>query len=131
MHPRFSSNYFDNVSHFSINRVDQRLAAIHIQHSHPAGMASEVSLADEISYDSLIENGGTDVSCIPCSRENMHQVFWHNYVTQAQGGKYHLTKRTYVDDPTIGVQALQRRNRAAVKSIFAIVVILDNPRLRA
>jgi len=55
MHPRFGTNHLGHISNLGLDRVYERPSPIHIEHSHPECMASEVSLSDEIGQDSLIE----------------------------------------------------------------------------
>jgi len=56
MHPCFGTNDLEHISHLDVDRFYQHPSPIHIEHSHPTYMASEVSLSDEISQDSLIES---------------------------------------------------------------------------
>jgi hypothetical protein len=56
MHSRFGTNHLGHISHLDLDRIYERPAPLHIEHSHPAYMASEVSVSDEIGQGSLIES---------------------------------------------------------------------------
>src|SRR5260370_161463 len=127
MHPCFGTNDLEHISHLDVDRSYQRPSPIHIEHSHPTYMASEVSLWDEIGQDSLIESRGKDVRGIPSAGESRYQILGNNHVAQAQSGKHDFAERPDINDPPIRVQALQRRDRAASKPVLAIIIVFNDP----
>src|SRR5712692_11045408 len=52
MHPRLGTNHLKHISHLDLDRIYEHPSPVHIEHSHAAYMASEVSLSDEIGQDS-------------------------------------------------------------------------------
>jgi hypothetical protein len=57
MHAGFGPDHFKDLAHLRSDCTHKRLATIHVEHSHSADVAREVSLANEIGQDSLIESG--------------------------------------------------------------------------
>jgi len=56
-------------------------------------------------------------------RQRRHQI------AEPQAGKQHFRQRADIEYATGGVQALQRRQRRAGVAVFAVVIVLDHPRL--
>src|ERR1700730_1734106 len=104
MHTCFGANHLEHISHLDLDRIHECPSPIHVEHSHPAYMASEVPLSDEISQDGLIESRGKDVCGIPSGGESRYQILGNDDVAQTQSRKHDLAERPDINDHPVARQ---------------------------
>ena len=56
MHSCRDANYLEHISHVAPDGSYQCISSLRVEHSHPTDMASEMSFADKIGQDYLIES---------------------------------------------------------------------------
>ena len=105
----------------------ERSAPLHIEHSHATDMSGEVSLADKVGQDCLIESCGKDIGGVSSGGECGDQVSGNDHVTHAQSRKHDFAEGPDIDNPRIRVEPLKRSNRTAAKAILAVVIVFDDP----
>src|SRR5579863_10495931 len=127
MHSCFGSNYIEHISHLHMDGAYERFPSLHVEHPHPADMTSEVSLANKIGQNQLIESRRKNIGRISCCREGGHQVLGNNYVTNPQSWKHDFAEGPDVDHPRLRVEPLKRGNRTASEPVLAVVVVFDDP----
>ena len=57
MHSRLCSDDLKRASELRADGIDKYAAPLHIEGTHPANMASKISLTDELGQDRLIQSG--------------------------------------------------------------------------
>src|ERR1700758_5304738 len=127
MHSCFRVYYFELVAELPANRFTERLATFHVEHAHSAKVAGEVSFLDEIGEGCLVERGRKNIGGFARGIECADEILGNNYVAQAQRGEQNLAERADVDDTRVRVHTLQRSDRVAAETIFAVVIIFDDP----
>jgi hypothetical protein len=116
------------IPELSRERVDQDAPPLAIELPHPAQMAGEMPLADEVGEDRRVQGRGKNVHRLPDGDERSHEVFGDDDVAEAESREQNLAERPDVDDAGIPIEALERCDGEALEAILAVVVILDNPR---
>src|SRR4030088_1362658 len=127
MHPCISADNLEQISEVSVCGPHERLASFHIEHPHPAYMASEVAVPNEISQYGLIERRREYAGGVKRPRIRGDQVFRSDHVAEAQRWEHDLAESSGVDPPPVGVHSLERADRVAPEPVLAIIVIFNDP----
>lgn len=56
MHRCFGANHLEHISHLNADRVHDGGSPLHLEHSHPAYVAREVPLSNEVGQNGLIQS---------------------------------------------------------------------------
>jgi hypothetical protein len=84
MHARFGPHNLECLIHMGANGLNERLASMHIEHSHPANVANEVAFAHETEGPS----GHIEGLTLRLYNPEAHQwsLYWANSKDGAMGG---------------------------------------------
>src|ERR1700683_3883029 len=86
---------------------------------------------DEIGQHRLVKMRRIDVHGVAHGQETIDQVGWQDEITDPQRREQHLTECPDVNHARSLVKALQRRHRLGFVTIFAVVIVFDDPGTRA
>src|ERR1700722_19888801 len=106
MHARFCTYHLEHISHVDADRLRQRSSTLHVKHSHATYVAGEVTLADKLGHDYLVESRRKNIGGISSAAECGYEVFGNNDITQAQGGEHNFAKSPDIHNSRVRVQAL-------------------------
>src|SRR5690348_1938643 len=93
-------------------------------------MAREVPLDHEVRNDHLVEQRWARSKQFCDALEALEFGCRHDQIAQTQAGTQDLAERARIKDAPGIIQALERRERTAVITELAVIIILDDPRPR-
>src|SRR6185437_14529541 len=105
--------------------------AFGVHGAHPANVAGEVTLPYEVSERLLIQGRREDVDCVAHGAKGGDDSVWQQEIADAQRRKAHLAEGADIDDATVAVEPLQRRDGFTAEAVFAVVIVLDDPSVGA
>ena len=107
--------------------IDEGGAASLVEGAHAADVADEVARAHEVGEDLLKQIGGEDIHGETHGGEAVDEVGGDDDVAEAHGGAEYFAEGSDVDDAVAGVEALERGDGHALETVFAVVVVFDDP----
>src|SRR5579864_4139660 len=93
-------------------------------------MAGKVAFVDEVGEHLLIKGRLAQVHDATHGDKTVDQIGWDDDVPEPQRRKKNLAESSDVHDSGILVEPLQRRDRQALITVFAVIVVFDDPRAR-
>jgi ABC-type uncharacterized transport system substrate-binding protein len=93
-------------------------------------MAREVPLDHEVGNDHLVEQRWARSKQFCDALEALEFGWRYDQIAQTQTGTQDLAERARIKDSAGIIQALKRRERTAVVTELAVIIILDDPRPR-
>src|SRR5579872_233515 len=90
-------------------------------------MSSKVAFLDEIGEHLLIERWHTEIYDAAHKDKAVNQIGRNDEVTETQRGKDHFAEGADVNHAGVGVESLQGSDGKALVTIFAVVVVFDDP----
>src|SRR6185312_3953957 len=105
------------------DRLHQRGTPLHVELAHPADVTGEMSLAQEVGHDDLVQRGRESIGGGAGCAEGFGQIPRQHEIPEAQGGKEHFAEGADVNDAAIGIQPLKRGNRVATEAEFTVVIV--------
>src|SRR5215472_8485863 len=86
-----------------------------------------MTLADKVAEYRLVKNRRRDVHGKPYRNKALNKIGWDHEISQPQGGEEHFRERAHIDHSSGRIKTLQAADRQAVKAVFTVVVILNDP----
>src|SRR5215831_16558446 len=119
--------WLEEFSEVPAEAFDQRISPAEIDRTHPPQMTSEMAFLQEVGQNHLVECWGEEIERLPQPNEFVQKKRGNHDVPQTQRWEQDLAEGADIDHPRAGVHPLKRPDRAAGITIFAIVIILDDP----
>src|SRR5581483_8429681 len=129
MHPRFRSQDAERTAKCAVQRFHEDASSLGVKEPCLADVSSIVALVHEIGKDGLIKQRRAYISRASNTRKPVHQIRRNNHITESQGWKQSLAESADVDYARVLIQALEGSYRHALIAVFAVVVVLDDPRV--
>ena len=95
---------------------------------HLAQMPGKMALVQKVEERQMLQNGEMNIEKAPHGQQGLDQFCGRDQEAQAQSWKQHFAQGTDIEHPPGMVQSLERLQRAPTRAVFAIIVILQNPR---
>ena len=128
MHAGRTAEHLEPRAELVRDRFRKGTPALAVDLSHPPYVTGKMPLRDEVRENRLIQGGWKDIHRLADRHEAANKVVGDDDVADAQGGEQDLAECPYVDDPRVPIESLEGRDGEASVAIFAVVVVLDNPR---
>src|SRR4051794_1407615 len=109
----------------ALQRVEQHAALGRVGRPRAAQVAVQRAAAQQLGEGELVERADAEVDAPAHLRHRPRPLARGDEPADAQRGREALRRRARIDDP-LGVQALQRADRAAVVAELGVVVVLDD-----
>ncbi|PSQ68220.1 MAG: hypothetical protein BRD26_08840, partial [Bacteroidetes bacterium QH_1_64_81] len=119
------------IAHLRLQRLDEDRLPLGIERAHPSQVAFEVAFFEEVGHDHLGGEGRASFQQGLGGGKRLDQRLGHHEVAEAESGEQHLAKGADVDDPARVVEPLEGGDGTPFVAVLAVVVVLQNPRLRA
>src|SRR5262245_17554052 len=94
-------------------------------------MPGEVALDHELRNDGLLQPRGAGVEGLARRGEPLDQTLGYDQIAKPQSREQHLAEAAGVEHDILAVEAFQRRQWSAGVMKLAVVVVFDDPSLRA
>jgi hypothetical protein len=108
----------------------QRVVAVPVELAHGADMGGEHAFVHELGDDRLGDRRHAAQPGQADTLDALHQPFGHQHESEPEGREQGLRKGADIDDAAVGVDALQGRRRLVAVVEFAVIVVLDDHRVR-
>src|ERR1700743_963115 len=105
--------------------------AFRIRLAHTAKMMAEVAFGNELREDGLIERGWMKIDESASCCERLYETLGQDHEAKTQRVEEHLREGANVDNATRTVETLQSSNGATRVAVLRVVIIFDNPGVRA
>src|SRR5437762_5984268 len=99
---------------------DQLVSSL-IHGAHLADVAGELSRLDELGHGRLQRQRRVPICQASRRTHSLGQGGWGNYEAETQRGQHRLGERAYIDDPTTGVDRVQRVEGTTAEAEFTVV----------
>src|SRR5215468_9193569 len=123
----FNLGYFHYFWKSPVDSLAKFPAARHVQFTHPSNVTREMSFNEELAHHSLIDDGGVPVADESCCGEFVDQHGRNHQVTEAQRRQQQLAEAARKNYWSFRIESLNRGNRSACVTIFAVVIVLKYP----
>ena len=127
MHSRLRSKNLYLVTELRFQSFGKRFAALRVEPPCFADVPREMPSLEKIRKRGLIKRRREKVVRSAYRLETVDQRMRNYDVTQAKRGEKCLTERADINDTRARIQTLQRCDRHAFISIFAVIVVFDDP----
>src|SRR5438552_211422 len=116
---------------FLLERIQERPASTRVEAAHAAKMRRETAFGDEAREHALREAGRVSVGGCLERREDIDGSGGHDEVTEAETGRQNLAEGTEIEHAMAAIERVERRQRPAAVAVLAVVVVLEDPGVRA
>src|SRR5579871_6082243 len=127
MHSRGRAVHRELIAKLGLKAINEHGPARTIDLPHLADVPSEMTERHEIGEHLLKEIGRKDVHRKAHGYKVVHEITRYDDVADAQRWKENLAEGADVDHARVDIEALEGRDRLGIESIFAVVIILDDP----
>src|SRR5215472_3280217 len=117
------------VWHLFANGVDQALLTLLVAYSCLANVSLQPALRYEFGQGSLVDTRGSPAHRHSRSGKHVEKWIGKNCVADSECRNQRLADRPDVNDAAVWVETLQSRQWSAKVTVFAEVVIFQNPRV--
>src|SRR5258708_14654412 len=90
-------------------------------------MTRVMAFGQEIGERDVFQNRGMGALKALYQDAHLHQCWWHHHVSEPDRGEEHFAEGANIDHSLRAVQALQRLDRTAIKTILTVEIVFDDP----
>src|SRR5919199_5397089 len=107
---------------------NQECLPLRVERSHTPYVTTEVPFLYKVCQDRLLNRGRVTPSHRARRKKSVNERGRRDDVAQPQRREEKLAERPDVDDPTVAVETLKRRDGATFVPVLAVEVVLHHPR---